>query len=293
MSTSGSRAEGLSAKLVSLVVVPSFLLGLGVGVAGGVIAAKKGGPVDFTIEVGGNKIGVDVKESQITLTEFINHLESEEPKGFATVLQAHGFYRVPSIEAAKALRQIEETEDTREFVQLVRGILYDLAGPFKRPETLLDAPDDRVISALNDLFDRKPASPVLAKLWEESLNWTGIFSVRKISISIREDKTLRKGIGATCAGSILLNRDSQVSADEEGGGFTLHIAETRPCSPTSPLEMLAGKAAAVWISPHDMSALTEPNTSTEPHTSTPTKENDLRGTLFAMPIYLTTPSEPQ
>jgi hypothetical protein len=282
---SDSGSGGLGAKLISVVVIPSFLVGLGVGVAGGVMAAKNGGPLNLTIEVGGTKMGVDVKESQISLTEFFNRLESQEPKGFATELQAHGFYRVPSVEAATALRQVEETDDTREFVQLVRGILYDLAGPFKRPETLLDAPDDRVISALNDLFERKPASPVLVKLWEESLNWTGIFSMRKINISIREDKTLRKGIGATCAGSILLDRDNQVSADDEGAGVTLRIVERRPCSPTSPLEMLAGKATIVWISPLDVSVLTE--------ASALTKGNELRATLFPMPIYLTSPADPQ
>jgi hypothetical protein len=288
MPNDDSSSGGLSAKLVGVVVIPSFLVGLGIGVFGGVMAAKNGGPVTLNMEVAGNKIGVDVKGSQITLAEFIDGLEAKEPKGFAAELQAHGFYRVPSVEAATALRQVVETDDTREFVQLIRGILFDLAGPFRRPETLLDAPDDRVISALSDLFDRKPASPVLVKLWEESLNWTGIFSMRKINISILEDKTLRKGVGATCAGSILLDRDNQVSTSEEGAGFTtLHITEKRPCSPTSPLEMLAGKAAVVWMSPLDMSALIEAETPTS------TKKNELRATLFPMPIYLTSPAGPQ
>jgi hypothetical protein len=287
MPNNDGGSGGLSGKLVNVVVIPSFLVGLGIGVAGGVMAAKNGGPVNLQIEVGGTKMGVDVKGSQITLTEFIDRLESQQPKGFAAELQAHGFYRVPSVEAATALRLVEETDDTREFVQAVRGILYDLAGPFRRPATLLDAPDDRMISALTDLFERKPASPVLAKLWEESLNWSGIFSMRKINISIREDHSLKKGIGATCAGSILLDRDTQVSSSDEGQGFTLHIVGRKPCTPTSPLEMLAGEAATVWVSPLDMSALAEVKTSSS------TKDHELRATLFPLPTYLTNLAEPQ
>jgi hypothetical protein len=100
-----------------------------------------------------------------------------------------------------AMRDIEETEATRDAVRAVRTMLYDLAGPFARPATFLEARDDRVLLAIDDLYEHNPASPVVAKLWEMSLDMKGIFEPRDIRISIREDKSLASGVAATCAGT--------------------------------------------------------------------------------------------
>ncbi len=158
-------------------------------------------------------------------------------------MQAHGYYRIPSREAATALRDIKEAEGTREFVQLVRSALYDLAGPFSRPATFMEA-DDRVLDAIEDLYQQKPASPLVNKLWEMSLDMKGIFELRDFPISIEEDKNLATGTAASCAGNIWLNRNGMIKMNDSGVAIGLRVGLARPCT-----------ARRVWLSPTDMTNL--------------------------------------
>jgi hypothetical protein len=148
---------------------------------------------------------------------------------------------------------MEETDGTRDFARAVRATLYDLAGPFSRPATFLEARDDRLLLALDDLLQTNPSSPLVAKLWEMSLDWKGIFFPRSISVSIHVDNSLKKGIAATCAGSVLLGKAAQVTA--KSGFIDVQLNDAKSCEPTSAENLLAGKGAAVWVSPADMNDL--------------------------------------
>jgi len=158
-------------------------------------------------------------------------------------LQAHGFYRIPSPEAAAAFREIKETDTTRDFVHAVRSTLFDLAGPFSRPATFLEA-DDRVADAIDDLYQQKPASPLVTKLWEMSLDMKGIFEPRDIKISILEDKRLASGFAATCTGNIWLGRIGLIRMDDKRPAIGLRIEVPRACG-----------TSRVWLSPTDMNSL--------------------------------------
>ena len=222
-------------------------------------------PGGFSVVAQGHGSSIELKftESRVDLGEMLDRLLS--PGGgndsasrrrlVASVLQSHGFYLLPSIEAATALRRIEESDDTREFVRAVRAMLYDLAGPFSRPATFRDVQDSRVLLALHDLYELQPASPVVAKLWEMSLELEGVFAPREISVLIHEDKNLRNGSAATCAGNVLLDKAGLVRTIEDRL-VGLRINEARVCPATSPEALLAGKATKLWISPTDMVNLT-------------------------------------
>ena len=134
-------------------------------------------------------------------------------------------------------------------------MLYDLAGPFSRPATFRDVQDSRVLLALHDLYELQPASPVVAKLWEMSFELEGVFAPREISVLIHEDKNLRNGSAATCAGNVLLDKAGLVRTIEDRL-VGLRINEARVCPATSPEALLAGKATKLWISPTDMVNLT-------------------------------------
>jgi hypothetical protein len=207
----------------------------------------------------GAKVELTFTESRVELTEILDKLlkqteDNDSKRRLALgILQAHGFYRVPSTEAAVALRGVVETDATRDFVRAVRATLYDLAGPFSRPTTFLEARDDRVLLALDDLLQHNPSSPLVAKLWEMSLDWKGIFFPRSINVSILEDSTLKKGTAATCAGSVLLSKAAQLSA--RNGFLDIQLDEAKPCEPTSPESLLAGNVATIWISPADRNEL--------------------------------------
>jgi hypothetical protein len=261
MPTSGRVSAALSPKLFALLFI---IVGIVIGVITVVAILYRPGGFSVVAQGPGSSIEFKFAESRVDLGEMLDRLLSAKTDGgtdsasrrlVASVLQTHGFYLVPSIEAATALRRIEETDDTREFVRAVRTMLYDLAGPFSRPATFLDAPDDRILLAIDDLYERNPASPVVAKLWEMSLDLQGIFALREINASIHEDKALRNGSAATCSGSMLLDK-AGLARTPEGHMVGLRVDVARACGPTSPAGLLAGKPTKVWMSPADIANLT-------------------------------------
>jgi hypothetical protein len=174
-------------------------------------------------------------DSRVNLSEFLDQLFKKAESGtdadrrlVSGILQAHGFYRIPSPEAAAELRGTKETETTRDFVRAVRSTLYDLEGPFSRPATFLEA-DDRVLNAIDDLYQQKPASPLVTKLWEMSLDMKGIFEPRDIKISIQEDKSLSSGVAATCTGNIWLGRVGLIKMDDKGPVIGPRVEVPRAC----------------------------------------------------------------
>lgn len=237
------------------------LLGLGlaaVAIAAIAIVAIFFWPGNFKVVVG-NQGGFELTftDRQVDLNRLLDTLlketEHDDSKRHIalSILHAHGFDRVPSHEAAVDLRGIKETDAiTRDFDREVRTMLYDLAGPFSRPTTFQEAQDDRMLSAFEDL---DPASPLVAKLWEMSLDWKGIFFPRSVSVSIHLDNTLKKGWAATCAGSMLLSKAAQVSARD--GFIDVQLEEAKSCEPTSARDLLSGKVAKIWVSPDDMNEL--------------------------------------
>ena len=169
------KPRSLNARLFALL---SLAIAVIVGIV--VVVAIFFRPGGFSVVAQGQGTSLEFKfsDSRVDLGDILDQLlkqadgaadHATKRRLIALTLQAHGFYSVPSIEAVRTLREIEETDSTREFVRAVRTMLYDLAGPFSRPATFLDAPDDRILLAIDDLFERKPSSPLVAKLWEMSL----------------------------------------------------------------------------------------------------------------------------
>jgi hypothetical protein len=281
MPTSGRHSAAWSPKLFAFLFV---IVGIVIGVITVVAILYRPGGFSVVAQGSGSSIEFKFAESRVDLGEMLDRLLSPKADGgtdsasrrrlVASVLQTHGFYLVPSPEAATALRRIEETDDTREFVRAVRTMLYDLAGPFSRPATFLDAPDDRMLLAIDDLYERNPASPVVAKLWEMSLDLQGIFALREINVSIREDKALRNGRAATCSGSMLLDK-AGLARTAEGLMVGVRVDVARVCGPTSPAGLLAGKPTKIWMSPEDVANLTGQAISAT--------EKDIDATLILLP----------
>jgi hypothetical protein len=236
-----------------------------VAVAAVVIVAIFFRPGAFSVvaEGQGASIKLNFANSRVNLNEVLEKLLEEsgsgadaEPKRrlVLSILQAHHLYRVPSVEAVMAMRGIEETETTRDAVRAMRMMLYDLAGPFARPATFLEAPDDRLLLAIDDLYQRNPASPVVTRLWELSLDMKGVFEPRDIRVSIREDRTLPPGVAATCAGNVWLDRVGLIRMEDEGQAISPRIDVAKACGPSAG-ESQPEKKSQVWLSPSDRSNL--------------------------------------
>jgi hypothetical protein len=258
----GSKSsKPLNSKLLALIVVSIAAV---VGVVLVVATLFRSGGFSVVAQGQGNSIEFKFSESRVDLNQVLDKLLAKQKDGDAdtasrqrivsSILQAHGYYYVPSEEVISYLRRMKETDDTRQFIQAVRGLLFDLAGPFSRPATFLNAPDARVLLALDDVYKRNPANPLIAALWEMSLDLKGIFSLRQVNVAVREDKSLKEGTAATCAGSLLLDKVAIVNSSGERL-IGVRVAEPKPCEPTSAENMLAGKETALWVSAADMSNL--------------------------------------
>jgi hypothetical protein len=208
-------------------------------------------------------------QSQVSLSDILDRLLSDEPGSgvdtaarrrlISNILKAHDFYYIPSDDAVTALRRMKTTKSTREFMREVRGLLYDLSGPFSRPDTFIDAPDGRLLQALDDLYNQSPSSPLAVALWEMNLNLQGIFNPRAINASIQLDPSLGNGIAATCTGSPLLEKvgiiQPVVNNDEPQPMIRVFIQKSRMCQATKAEDLLGGKETTVWVSQADMNNL--------------------------------------
>lgn len=242
----------------------SVLLILGAGILIIVGAALMFGKSGFSVvaESSGQRVVFDFPSNELNLTELLDELLARETgadtdaRVVERVLASHSFYRFPSDDVATAIRMLEDSDDTGAFARSIRTILYDLAGPFSRPDTFVDAPDDRVLLALRDLDEHHPSSPLVVKLWEMSLDLGGLFRLREIKVSIQEDDRLKDGTAATCVGSLLLDRAGLISTDMNRQRFIeVQIDEPRPCTAAPSEAMLSGQRTLVWISPNDMKNL--------------------------------------
>jgi hypothetical protein len=156
------------------------------------------------------------------------------------------FYFAPSVEAVTALRGIEEKGDV---ARALRTMLYNLEGPFKSPMTFSGA-DERLVTAFNELYEQDPESPVITKLWD----FKGIFQLRDIQVSLREDASLPSGVGATCPDDILFKKSGAIRIDREGGGMiSLRIDQARFCGASA--GETQNRKARIWLSPRDMNRL--------------------------------------
>jgi len=292
MPAKNGNAQGTNQNIKTVALIVAALV---VGAVTMAAIILRPGAVTVDVKSGSNSFSFKVAENRIDFNDLLDCLLSERlsekcsaligqtsnggdssrQRVVRTLLQDHGFYHIPSDSAAAALRDIKETETTQKFLQSIRQLLYDLAGPFSRPTTFMEASDDRLLGALDDLADKKPSSPLVAKLWEMSLDWKGIFHPRTVSVTINEDESLQKKVAATCAGSILLEKSAQVSNEQQDGLTSVTISKAKPCPATSTEDLLAGKPIQIWLSTADMEAL-QKDTSSE-------KPKNLKGILVPAP----------
>ncbi|MEZ5785149.1 MAG: hypothetical protein R3D62_01385 [Xanthobacteraceae bacterium] len=251
----GQRAAPSRIKLLSLSLVV-----VGIAIVAIVAIFFRSGAFSIVAEGQGASIKLDFKDSRVDLSELLDKLlkqadSSEKRRLVLSILQAHQFYFIPSVEAVTAFRTIEEKSDA---ASALRRMLYNLEGPFKSPVTFSEA-DARLVTAFNELYQLDPESPVLTKLWEDSLDFKGIFQLRAIKVSLREDARLDSGVAAACAGSVWLDKIGLISIEDGGPTIGTRIDVPMPCG-ASVDDPQAGKEFRIWLASEDMATLLGPRT---------------------------------
>lgn len=175
---------------------------------------------------------------------------NSNPELLKQELAAHGYYFLPSREAAAWIRSLDKdkVDDTNEFANSLRSVLYDLAGPFAEPWTFQGATDDRLLKALEDL---KPSSPLIAQLWVWSLEWKPIF-YPEINVVVKTGESLERGHAAACMGAILADKDIYLRDQSSEHTTTVSVDNLdAQCQGLSASELLSAKPETVWLSKSD------------------------------------------
>ncbi len=247
-----AAAGGGMAKLAIVAVIA-------VAVLGAVwILAGRGGPFRISVDKTGSVV-VEAQQGD-DFGKILGSALDKDRKTVEALLNANGFFSIADPELVTRIESIKPGEEaTAEVTSGIRRLLFNLEGPFQRPGTLVGA-DGRLLDALDDLDSTPGAqatSPLLAGLWQRSLDRTGVFRPRSFNADV---KLLFVGPAApgqpviyACPGSEFVGKDATVwTGGETPGAVTgLIVADLQrfdcPDADRSLEELLAGQPARLAL----------------------------------------------
>jgi|GEM_PF-2457795 len=207
-------------------------------------------------------------ESEIDLPDLLLDLLAEDGSSgnhrqmVEAVLERQGYYHMSNLRLADALRTLS-ADDPNGLAAALRELLYDLDGPFAPPHTLAGATDDRLLrealAALEVDLDKIAAltpeavNPLLASLWEQSLERDGVLKARPIQAVLRPAGNIEPGRAFACDLSMLDNKEVTIV----GQGGRLLVEANVFCDPPAPQprELLGGAVERLWVSREDFAVL--------------------------------------
>ena len=148
----------------------------------------------------------------------------KDPRTVEALLGTYDFYKLTSPELVDALARLDAAAPPNAAVTHgMRELLWNLAGPFERPGTLVGA-DERLIGALDEL-EATPGgtSKLFAGIWQRSLDRTGLFRPRSFNAEVVR---LWGGAAAppgqvfvySCPGNVLVGKQTTLWTEGERAG---------------------------------------------------------------------------
>jgi hypothetical protein len=242
-------SSGISLKSL-IVPLATLLVGLALGYV--VVAQNK----DATISIDASGVKFDVA-SDAKFSDVLDTSLAADDRSVEAILESRGFYRPASEQLIAVLAAIDaSTPGGRKVADGLLQMLWNLEGPFESPGTLSGA-DGRMVEALNEIArggnESGEANKLLAALWEDQIDQTGIFRQRKFSATVEGGPSARERANAevyACPGSAIV--DGRVIMIFVKGGRDQLVTEVRhdpaifSCSDDDPVttrQLLAGRSA--------------------------------------------------
>ncbi|HSK38350.1 MAG TPA: hypothetical protein VK943_01150, partial [Arenibaculum sp.] len=227
-----------------------------------ILLARSSG-VDIVAEAGGQKFEVHFGEDEITLVNALDRIlepvrnpgdDNEwERRLLLNILSTYDLYQLRSEQMIAAIERSSEGELRKKLLNM----LYSLRGPFMRPETFYGVTDDRIADALEDLYQSNPDSPLIQRLWEASVELTGIFKLRRIPGIARRGATIASGEASACPGSVLEGKNVLLQPMQSSNGFTPAVRLS--VNAAAPLVVdcgtRRGEHERIWLSPETFNDL--------------------------------------
>jgi hypothetical protein len=179
------------------------------------------------------------------------------------VLERQGYYHLGNIRLADALRTLA-ADDPSGLAAELRRLLYDLQGPFATPHTLAGAPDDRLLQAFDaldidfgkaDEVTPEAVSPLLASLWQQSLNRDGVLRPRAIRATLRPAGGIERHRALACTNSVLDGKEVTVSGGHVLMRFRVDANQFCDRPAPRPRELLVGVAERLYVPREDFAEL--------------------------------------
>lgn len=160
-----------------------LIIGGGLGYL--LLQGDKPGEITFS-PTNGITIKLDANDS---LASVLDKATQTDPAAVNGILESRRYFRLDSERLVTQLSEIDtRTEKSVKIANRLRHMLWDLKGPFRRPETLRGA-DSRMLAALDDLnqplADGTEPSDFLVALWEQYIDQGGIFLQRLFPTTIK------------------------------------------------------------------------------------------------------------
>jgi hypothetical protein len=258
--TRGTRQSMTTSTICRAVIAITGILVLGVLIGLAIFYRPSGFQVELSSD---GKVVLPFEDSTVSLADVLDKaLAAEDDDGTGerlakAVLATRGYYHFSDRRLAHVLRDLSEEEGTEGFTSAVRGLLYDLEGPFARPYTFAGARDGRLLNAFEDLDpkgkDPEAVSPLLSTLWRMNLNHDGVFRPRPVNASVRPDANVERNRAAVCFGSVLEGKEVMISGH---GVLQRAVVDTdQVCVPRSLRELLAGQPEHLRLAPEDFAVL--------------------------------------
>lgn len=160
-----------------VVIVTGALSYLAVKNIGYTVAMNKDGTATITVH------------PNDSFPDILKKAMAKDPKLVNATLASEHYYKLTDLSLVSALEHLNYSEvENQKIASGLRDMLYDLRGPFAVPGALRSAKNGAFVGALNDLDDAlknaTSANAILAKLWENDQNRTGIFKLRRFSATV-------------------------------------------------------------------------------------------------------------
>ena len=216
---------------------PPDLTRIGIAVVAAVVmllaavaAMRSGAGIDAS--VGNVKFTVKADDS---LADILGKAMAKDEATVTALLAGRGFFRPTDQRIVREIENLDPADpEDAAVVEALRQMLWNLAGPFRLPDTMMRA-DARLVTAIEEqsATSADPARGLLvAELIRLSLDRSSIFEVRQFPARLQPLEPLAGPLAgdvamiATCPGSELIGKQGQIW----GGGRTVYaeiVADVR------------------------------------------------------------------
>jgi hypothetical protein len=233
---------------------------------GGLAAVRLGRGVEASL--GNFKFTVSRDDS---FSDILNKAMDKDEGTVTALLEGKGFYRVTDPDLVGEIERLDPDDPAAAPVIVgLRRMLWNLSGPFRRPDTLTHAKVE-MVAAIEDQTatpDDPERGKLVAELVKRSLDRSGMFEVRRFAARLQPlaplTGELERSAPAifTCPGSEMIGKQVQIW----GAGQTIfgevepdvRLADACDGEAKTIQQLLQGKAGVFGISPEAYSVLTGP-----------------------------------